>query len=97
MRSAGFALDALEMVASSKMSHEGVALDAADLRFGMHCGPVIGNVVGARNPRYSVFGDTVSMALWMADNSDAGKLQCSRTAPARLLRFRRRCAVRARR
>ena len=36
----------------------GLPLEA---RFGIHCGPVIGGVIGMRLPRYRMFGDTVSI------------------------------------
>ncbi len=83
VRAACFALDALEALSNSNVHLHDAAFDATDLRFGVHSGPVIGNVVASRTPRYSVFGETVSTALWMATNSEHGKLHCSRTVHSR--------------
>ena len=48
-----------------------------ELRVGMHIGPVVGGVVGINNPRYHVFGDSVTLANLMESTGEVGRLHCS--------------------
>ena len=54
---------------------------------GIHCGPVIGGVVGVRLPRFRIFGDTVNTAARMESHSLLGRLHVSPQAHAEVRPF----------
>lgn len=52
---------------------------AFEMRVGIHTGPVVAGIVGVKKFQYDIWGDTVNTASRIESNSEAGKVNISKT------------------
>ncbi|MEM9526097.1 MAG: adenylate/guanylate cyclase domain-containing protein [Bacteroidota bacterium] len=62
-------------------------------RIGLHTGPVVAGVVGAKKFAYDIWGDTVNVASRVESQSEPGKVNLSETT-YHLIKYRFRCTYR---
>ena len=95
LRVAKFALLAAAAARETLLDTDNESCGSVKIRIGVHVGPVVGVLIGATRPKYTLLGDTMNIGARALCSRTAMHLQfLASRSPLRTFRFRRSCSRR---